>query len=129
MKPKPLQFFKSVDGEPGDKIMPGETSFEYDISLGKKMEFFIFNGNHNTSVNISKLFVNDLDITFHTQNRLMPLETAKCYIKIDPMSEDEVDKLVTLEEYTEDKRIHIEGEIEYKQLGIDWGDGEKLYGW
>ena len=49
----------------------------------------------------------------------MPLETCKAFIEIAAMGEDEINQLVTLDEYTEDTRIIMEGEITWEQLGID----------
>ena len=131
IKPKPLQYYENINGEPGNRIISGAatTLFEYDISIGKKLTVFIHNPNHNTSCKISELFINDSNIKFHAKARLMPLETCKAFIEIAAMGEDEINQLVTLDEYTEDKRIRIEGEITWEQLGINWGDGNQLYGW
>jgi len=45
------------------------------------------------------------------------------------MREEEIDQLIRLDEYTEEKTIGIEGDITWQQLGVRWGDSEKLYGW
>jgi len=132
IKPKPLLFYKSKDGEPTEeRVLSGDTKelFTYDISLGTKVEIFLRNPNHNSVCDVSKMFVNDADIEFISQDKIYPLETARCYIEIKPTTEKEVDRLVSLDEYTEDKKINIEGKIEWEQLGISWGGSERLYGW
>jgi len=130
-KPKPLQYYENIEGEPGKRIFPGEVTdtLTYDISLGKKITLFVHNPNHNTACKTSELFINDANIKFHTQEKLMPLETAKAYIEIEAMREEEIDQLIRLDEYTEEKTIGIEGDITWQQLGVRWGDSEKLYGW
>ena len=96
--------------------------------MGGGFSFRIAQPPNITSCKISELFINDSNVKFRAKARLMPLETCKAFIEIAAMGEAEVNQLVRLDEYTEDKRISIEGDITWEQLGIDWVDGNKLFG-
>jgi len=125
-KPKPLECYEGIDGEPGELWAKTDKTIEYDVTLGKKFNIFIFNGNHNMICDTSKLHIADSRVIFSCPNFIHPLETVKCHIEIPPEPDGYTLKL---SELPESRNLAIEGSIVWMDLGHEFEDHEKIYGW
>ena len=138
-----LELYYNEDGDPGQRKLVGDKLefSEYDVSLGKEFDFFIRNPNHNIICDISELHTENPNSSFHGPDKILPLETVKCKIKIkaiDSMNTDNFDLSNEFEAidysralrelqgtHTHDK---LEGKIMWKNISFAFEDTTTIYG-
>ena len=91
--PPKLEMCNSVNGkpvpiDPGDDFNLGE----YDVSIGKEIDFFIRNPSAHLVADISGLGTGDNKTSFNGPTEIQPLQYAECTFKINKTPEDKIDE-------------------------------------